>query len=116
MAMKRYILMIVAFLSLALPMTISSCSSDDDEESVESSIRNADKLFATIDKALKYSSAKSYDAYPYVVTRLGNYIIIKIEYGDDDYYTLLSAIKSHYGNKVEDVFLNKAGTISIEVN
>lgn len=114
--MKKYLLILVAAFALALPTTLSSCSNDDEEESVENSIRNADELFKAIDKALKNSSAKSYDAYPYTVTRLGNYVIVKIKYGDDDYDTLLAAIKSHYGSKVEDVFLNKAGTISIEVD
>lgn len=114
--MRKYLVVMFAALALAMPVTLSSCSNDDDEESVESSIRNADELFKAIDKALKNSSAKSYEAYPYTVTRLGNYVIVKIKYGDDDYYTLLSAIKAHYGSKVEDVFLNKAGTISIEVD
>jgi len=115
--MKKVLLMLFsAFLALALPTTLSSCSSDDEEESVESSIRNADELFKAIDKAMKYSSAKSYEAYPYTVTRLGNYIVVKIKYGDDDYNTLLAAIKAHYGNKVEDVFLNKGGTVSIEID
>lgn len=112
--MKRYLTILFALFALALPITVCSCSSDDDE-STEYSIRNADELFNAIDKALKNSSAKSYDAYPYVVTRLGNYVVVKIKYGSDDYDTLLKAIKAHYGSKVEDVFLNKAGTISIEV-
>lgn len=113
--MKKYLLFLFAAVSLALPISLSSCSSDDNEDSIENSIRNADDLFKAIDKALKYSSAKSYEAYPYKVTRLGNYVVVKIAYGDDDYHTLLSALKSHYGNKVEDIFINKGGTITIEV-
>jgi hypothetical protein len=112
--MKKYLLMLFAMITMAMPVTLSSCSSDDDD-TIESSIRNADDLFNAIDKAIKYSSAKSYEAYPYLVTRLGSYIVVKIKYGTDDYTTLLAAIKAHYGSRIEDAYINKGGTISIIV-
>lgn len=113
--MRKLLMMLFAVATLSLPASLSSCSSDDSEDSIENSIRNADDLFKAIDKALKNSRAKSYEAYPYKVTRLGNYVVVKIAYGDDDYHTLLSALKSHYGSKVDDIFINKGGTITIEV-
>lgn len=103
---------------------ILSCSSDDDSE--DNKYAEFSALFSTTDKIineLPYSGSGGVKSsttsdYKYMVTLLGRIITVKKNNSSStpSYYTIKEALLYRYksNKKVSDVFLNNAGTITID--
>ena len=117
----------MALMMCSVCFTTSSCSKDDDEENLMKSFSSlfsrTDYFIDMLDTVYEHydilgSEAKdSYDG-KYTVTPIGRLIIVKKKAaaGTITYTEIESALKTHYKNKykVNDVYQNNGGTITID--
>lgn len=123
--MKKYYLNIMIALTVAIMcFGVSSCSKDDDELSKFTSLFSKtdyfidmlDKVYESYDILGKKSSDTSDNNY--TVTPIGRLIVVKKKSiaSDVSYNEIKDALTKHYKNniKVKDVYLNNAGTVTID--
>lgn len=120
MKKNYYVLTIVLFTLLIIGSV--SCSSDDDNRSAPYSQFTAlfNKTDYYVNKLKTYKSlveSEKTTDYKYTVSVIGRLITVKKnDYTGEPYSTIKDALKYHYRDNysVNDVFLNNAGTITID--
>ncbi len=119
---KYFYLIMMALMTLAIT---TSCSKDDDEidSTYHSLFVTCDYFIDMLDTVYEHydafgSKAKDTSDGKFTVTPMGRLIIVKKKTYDSSitYSSIESALESHYsGNrKVNDVFQNNGGTITID--
>lgn len=121
---ERMIKSVIMMMLMCVIGLTTSCSKDDDEQDTFSPLfSQTDYFIDMLDTVYEHydafgAHAKDSSDGKYTVTPIGRLIIVKkkTQAGDITYTDIKEALALHYKNnsKVDDVFLNNGGTVTID--